>query len=163
HPKSEPGHGGRGAAPRLHSVGGLHVRPCSVLRRHLLPRPVFLHRAVHWLVDRREPDESRRLHLGTGQRRHRYVVHPGAAQRAGLGTAVTTLPLATALSIGANPANNSNGQVFPDFGVALKWDQAWGSIGAFGVGHDASAAYYSTLPGGVACFGGASVTTCGHP
>src|SRR5215813_13966568 len=82
---------------------------------------------------------------------------------AGLGNSVTNLSLATALSIGANPANNSNGQVFPDFGVTLKWDQAWGSLGAFGVGHDASAAYYSTLPGGVACFGGASVTTCGHP
>ena len=84
-------------------------------------------------------------------------------RNANLGASVTNLSLATALAVGANPANNSNGEVFPDFGVALKWDQTWGSIGAFAVGHDASAAYYSTLLGGVACPGGVSVTTCGHP
>src|SRR5215475_8228806 len=54
-------------------------------------------------------------------------------RNAALGGSVTNLSLATALSVGANPANNSNGEAFPDFGVAIKWEQAWGSIGAFGV------------------------------
>jgi len=84
-------------------------------------------------------------------------------RNAGLGASTTNLSNATALVVGANPVNNSNGEAFPDFGLALKWDQAWGSIGAFAVGHDASAAYYTTLPGGVACLGGVAVTTCGHP
>jgi Porin subfamily len=83
---------------------------------------------------------------------------------AGLGRSVVNLSLANALTVGSQAANNSNGQQFPDFGNALRWDQPWGSIGAFAVGHDASASYYATQ--GVACPGGAAsaaVTTCGQP
>jgi porin-like protein len=83
---------------------------------------------------------------------------------AGLGRSVVNLSLNNALAVGTQATNSSNGQVFPDFGSALRVDQAWGTLGAFGVSHDASASYYATQ--GVACPGGAAsapVTTCGNP
>ena len=83
---------------------------------------------------------------------------------AGLGRPVLNLSLANGLAVGAQATNSSNGEAFPDFGGALRWDQKWGSVGAFAVGHDASASYYATQ--GVACPGGAASTpvdTCGHP
>src|SRR5262249_50026573 len=79
------------------------------------------------------------------------------------GVSVANLSTSSTLAVGANPANSSNGEQFPDFGVAARWDQAWGSIGGFAVGHDASAAYYNTIPGDGACLGGTAVTTCPHP
>jgi hypothetical protein len=84
------------------------------------------------------------------------------------GVSVANLSSAGTLAVGANPTNASNGEQFPDFGVAARWDQPWGSIGAFGVGHDASAAYWSAVPVGTGiattpCFGGVGVTTCGNP
>jgi hypothetical protein len=83
---------------------------------------------------------------------------------AGLGRSVVNMSLTNALAVGAQATNSSNGQAFPDFGSALRMDQAWGTLGAFGVSHDASASYYATQ--GVACPGGAAsapVTSCGHP
>jgi len=81
------------------------------------------------------------------------------------GRPVVDLSLAGGLpGVGAQATDSSNGMVFPDFGGTLRWDQSWGAIGAFYVGHDASATYYATT--GVACLGGAAgaqVTTCGHP
>src|SRR5262245_9848763 len=76
---------------------------------------------------------------------------------AGLGRSVVNLSLNNALAVGSQATNSSNGQAFPDFGTTLRWDQAWGTLGAFAVAHDASAGYYATQGG---CAG---VTTCGHP
>jgi hypothetical protein len=83
---------------------------------------------------------------------------------AGLGRSVVNMSLSNALAVGTQATNSSNGQLFPDFGSALRIDQAWGTLGVFGVSHDASASYYATQ--GVACPGGAAsapVTSCGHP
>ncbi len=83
---------------------------------------------------------------------------------AGNGRSVANLSLNNTLAVGAQATNSSNGQAFPDFGSAWRMDQAWGTLGVFGVSHDASASYYATQ--GVACPGGAAsapVTTCGNP
>jgi hypothetical protein len=66
----------------------------------------------------------------------------------------TNLSLASALTVGSTAADNSNGQRFPDFGGVLRYDQKWGNVGVFAMGHDASASYYSCT---------AILTTCGHP
>jgi hypothetical protein len=66
----------------------------------------------------------------------------------------TDLSLASALTVGSTAADNSDGQVFPDFGGVLRYDQTWGSLGVFAMAHDASASYYACPT---------IMTTCGHP
>lgn len=70
------------------------------------------------------------------------------------GKSTTDLSLASALTVGSTAADNSHGQMFPDFGGVLRYDQKWGSLGVFAMGHDASATYYACPT---------IVTTCGHP
>jgi hypothetical protein len=75
----------------------------------------------------------------------------------GRGRPVVNLTSPAALVVGAQAVDTSNGEVFPDFEAVLRLDQPWGTLGGFVVGHDASAAYYST---GCAQPG---TTLCNHP
>ncbi|HTK12664.1 MAG TPA: porin [Xanthobacteraceae bacterium] len=64
---------------------------------------------------------------------------------------VVNLATASSFAIGSAATNASNGERFPDFEGVLSWKEAWGNIGVFAVGHDASGGYYG------------ATTTTGHP
>jgi len=75
------------------------------------------------------------------------------------GRPVTNLSSASALVVGSGAVENADGERFPDLQAVLRYDQAWGNIGVFGVAHDASATYYGGGCPGVQ----AGTTQCGHP
>lgn len=66
-------------------------------------------------------------------------------------TATANLGAAGTLAIGSDPTASKTTEQYPDFGLNILLEQAWGYVGASAVAHNASGGYYG------------STTTTGHP